>query len=153
MALFEKWTWALLVAAVACHAPVRPPASLDTASPAVSSADPADAPTHSTAKYEGPPVALTINRNGGAAKATVIVTFPTAGWELKPDGARVKDKFGVAHFTINGPDPGDMVAQMIDEKTWAWESAEPFSRGEVWVRIARRGQEVPKEYRLAAKAP
>ena len=96
---------------------------------------------------------LTINRNSRGAKATVTATCPTAGWELKPEGARVKDQFGVAHFTINGPDPGEMVAQMIDEQTWSWESAESFSRGEIWIRIARRGQDVPKEYRLAAKAP
>jgi hypothetical protein len=102
--------------------------------------------------YKGPPVTVVLNQHA-AEKATVKVTFPTGGWELKHDRTRVKDRFGVVHFTFSGPAPDDMVAQVLEEKAWTWESAEPFSRAEVWVRIVRRGQPPPSEYRLAAKAP
>lgn len=125
---------------------------LSAIAPAVP-AMPEETPKHSLAPYQGPAVTIALNGQDSAAKTTIKVTFPTAGWELKSDGTRVKDKFGVAHFTFSGPDPRDMVAQMIDEKEWTWPSAEPFSRAEVWVRIARRGQPAPTEYRLAAKAP
>jgi hypothetical protein len=139
--------------AIACRAPVRPPAASSPTSPAAMPASPGDAEKHSSEPYQGPAVTIALNGHSGAAKATVKVTFPTAGWELKSDSSRVNDRFGVAHFTFNGPDPGDMVAQMIDEKAWTWQSAETFSRAEIWVRIARRGQAAPDEYRLAAKAP
>ena len=152
MAFQSRWAMALFVAAVACHAPVRPPAaSGPTAS--LPPANSGDAVQDSPAPYEGPAVAITLDRSGGAAKATVKVTFPTAGWELKHDSSRVKDGFGVAHLTFNGPGPDDMVAQVLEHKEWVWESAESFSRAEVWVRIVRRGQTAASEYRVAAKAP
>lgn len=137
-----------VIAVVACGSPVRRAVAVQAPTAA-----PAGTESHSSARYEGPAVAVTLNRNDGAPKADVKVTFPTGGWELKHDSSRVKDRFGVAHFTFTGPAPDDMVAQVLDEKTWAWESAAPFSRAEVWVRIARRGQPAPSDYRLAAKAP
>ncbi len=151
MAFYGRWTWALLVAVVACHAPVRP-ANSDQTPPGTAPTTPAEA-RDSSAPYQGPPVTVTLNRNGSAAKATVKVTFPTGGWDLKHDSSRVKDQFGVVHLTFNGPGPDDMVAQMLQEKQWVWENAESFSRAEVWVRIVRRGQTPTSAYRLAAKAP
>ena len=109
--------------------------------------------TDSAAPYEGPRVTLTLNKDGGTVKATVKVTFPTGGWELQHDSSGVKGGVGVAHLTFSGPAPDDMVAQVLNEKSWAWESPESFERAEVWVRIVRRGQEASSEYRLAAKAP
>jgi hypothetical protein len=137
-----------VIAVVACGSPVRPAAAVQAPTAA-----PVSTESHSSAPYEGPAVAVTLNQNDGAPKAVVKVTFPTGGWELKHDSSRVKDRFGVAHFTFTGPAPDDMVAQVLEEKTWAWESAEHFSRAEVWVRIVRRGQTAPSDYRLAAKAP
>ena len=142
----------MFVAAVACRAPIAPLAS-SVQTPSTTPATPHDAAGDSPAPYEGPAVTLTLNRNGGAAKATVKVTFHTGGWALKHDRSRVKDGVGVAHLTFSGPGPDDMVAQVLDRKEWAWESREPFSRAEVWVRIMRRGQSGTSEYRLAAKAP
>ncbi len=143
---------ALIAAALACHAPVPPPGTAPTPAPAAP-ANPGETATDSSAPYDGPAVAVTLNQNGSGPKATVKVTFPTAGWELKHDSSRVKDRFGVARFTFNGPAPDDMVAQVMEEKAWEWESPESFSRAEVWVRIVRRGQTGPSDYRLAAKAP
>jgi hypothetical protein len=147
MAFDATWTWAVLVAVIACHAPVS---SNQTPPPAT---NPAVTPIDSPAPYQGPAVTLTLNGNAGAAKVTVEVTFSTGGWSLKHDSSLVKDGVGVAHLTFNAPGPDDMVAQMLDRKEWAWKSAEPFSRGEVWVRIVKRGQTPTAEYRLAAKAP
>jgi hypothetical protein len=143
---------ALIAAALACHAPVPPPGTAPTPAPAAP-ANPGETATDSSAPYDGPAVAVTLNQNGSGPKATVKVTFPTAGWELKHDSSRVKDRFGVARLTFNGPAPDDMVAQVMEEKAWEWESPESFSRAEVWVRIVRRGQTGPSDYRLAAKAP
>jgi hypothetical protein len=147
------WILPMLLAALACRAPVPPPASSVQTPSTATPANSGDGAADSSAPYQGPAVTVTLNRNGGAAKATVKVTFLTGGWQLKHDRSRVKDGFGVAHFTFNGPAPDDMVAQVLQRKEWVWESAEPFSRAEVWVRIVRRGQSGPSEYRLAAKAP
>ena len=140
----------IVAVTIACNAPVRHQAA--TVPPPSAAATPADAPTDSPAPYQGPAVTLALNKSGTPA-ATVKVTFRTGGWALKRDSSRVKDTFGVVHLTFAGPGPDDMAAQVMEEKTWEWESSEPFSRAEVWVRIARRGQAPPSEYRLAAKAP
>ena len=143
----------IIAATIACNAPVRHQAApVPPPSAAAAQATPADATTDSPAPYKGPAVTITLNKNGTPA-ATVKVTFTTGGWELKRDSSRVKDTFGVVHLTFAGPGPDDMAAQVMQEKTWEWESSEPFARAEVWVRIARRGQAPPSEYRLAAKAP
>jgi hypothetical protein len=143
----------VLASAAACRAPVPPPASSAPTPASVGPANPGDSANDSSAPYEGPAVSLTLNGKDSPTRATVRVTFPTGGWELTPDRSRVKDHFGVAHLTFSGPAPDDMVAQVLEDKEWAWESAEPFSRGEVWVRIVRRGQPASSEYRRAAKAP
>jgi hypothetical protein len=153
MSFLSRLMPVMLFVAVACHAPVPPPASSAPTPAPAAPASPGDAATDSSAPYEGPAVTVTLNRDDGAAKATVKVTFPTGGWELKHDSSRVKDRFGVARFTFSGPAPDDMVAQVLEEKEWTWESPESFSRAEVWVRIVRRGQTSPSDYRLAAKTP
>jgi hypothetical protein len=131
--------------------PARPPSAQAPTSPGENTS--MESTIDSAEPYQGPAVAVTLNRDAGARRATVNVTFPTGGWELKHDRTRVKDGFGVVHFTFSAPGRDEMVAQVLGEKEWAWQSADPFSRAEVWVRIVRRGQAAPREYRLAAKAP
>ncbi len=91
---------------------------------------------------------------GGESQASVTVTFPTGGWELRSDDSRIGDGVGVIRLTFVGPGPDEITTQALEEKTWSWQSKEPFARAEVWVNIVRRG-EAPREpeYRLAARVP
>jgi hypothetical protein len=91
---------------------------------------------------------------GPAAQATVSATFPTGGWELQSDGARVTDGVGTVRLTFVGPGPREMVTQAVEQKEWTWRSNERFARAEVWVNIVRRGQAHREpDYRLAARFP
>jgi PrcB C-terminal len=104
--------------------------------------------------YEGPGVSIEVRPLEGTAEATVTVTFPTGGWELRSDGTRVTDGAVVAHLTFIGPGPDEMVTQALEQKVWSWQSKDPFARALVWVNIVRRGQS-PREpdYRLAGRFP
>src|SRR5262245_30052267 len=150
---FSSWLMLCALAVLGVGAsPSRSPSIQAPPAPPTESAR-AESTVDSPEPYQGPAVEVTLNRDAGARKATVKVTFPTGGWELKHDRTLVKDGFGVVHFTFSGPGPDDMVTQALGEKERAWQSADSFSRAEVWVRIVRRGQAAPREYRLAAKAP
>ena len=99
-------------------------------------------------------MAVEVRQIAGAAQATVSVTFPTGGWDLRSDGSHVTDGVGVAHLTFIGPGSDEMVTQALGQKEWTWRSEERFARAEVWVRIVRRGQAAREpDYRLAARFP
>jgi hypothetical protein len=158
----NRFSWARLAVTVlaagmmSCRSPAPPPATPAAGGPSaarsVSGAQ--AAPSVLSSPYEGPDVAIVVCPIAGTSQATVSVTFPTGGWELRSDGSRVTSGVAVAHLTFVGPGPNEMVTQAVEQKEWTWRSKEPFARAEVWVNIIRRGHALREpDYRLAASFP
>ncbi len=155
-----RWTglhaFALAAAVVSCR-PSTPPLATPAPAkePAATSAGGGRAAGNfSSMPYDGPEVSIDVRPIDGDVQATVSVTFPTGGWELRSDDTKVMGGAGVAYLTFVGPGPDELVTQALEQKEWRWRSKEPFARAEVWVNIVRRG-ESPREpdYRLAARFP